>query len=103
MDTPAPWVYKGQQAVNAGAFALTCSSASPGALARPCLVTLCFHLAHHFGTQLRLDARDAHWRGRHADGHCHPELVRRPLSSGMGFVLDNKLLITAGRSMAPAA
>ncbi len=92
-----PWVYKGQQAVNGGAFALTLLLALlliayPTSAFSPYIFILLILLAFNFGWMLVMPIGGADMPTVIAILNSYAGLA----AVAMGFVLDNKLLITAG-------
>ena len=92
-----PWVYKGQQAVNGGAFALTLLLALlliawPTSAWSPYVFILLILLAFNFGWMLVMPIGGADMPTVIAILNSYAGLA----AVAMGFVLDNKLLITAG-------
>lgn len=92
-----PWVYKGQQAVNGGAFALTLLLGLllvlwPDRAWSPYVFILIILLALNFGWMLVMPIGGADMPTVIAILNSYAGLA----AVAMGFVLDNKLLITAG-------
>jgi H+-translocating NAD(P) transhydrogenase subunit beta len=92
-----PWIYKGQQLVNGGAFVLAVILgllliAYPASGAAPFLFILVILLALAFGGMLVLPIGGADMPTVIAILNSYAGLS----AVAMGFVLDNKLLITAG-------
>jgi len=92
-----PWVYKGQQAVNGGAFALTLLLGFllvlwPDRAWSPFVFILLIIMALNFGWMLVMPIGGADMPTVIAILNSYAGLS----AVAMGFVLDNKLLITAG-------